>query len=366
MDENLSTPAPAVDTEKPAFAPAPAHPPAAASERQGGTFRRTPWVVAAIAALALAGWQWMENGALSDAQEQLARRLADSEGAGKASLAQAGEQLAAVQTRLAALEAKVEESRSQQATLEKLYQDIARNRDESAVAEIEQSVMLAAQQLQLVGNVPGAILALQAADARLAGGNRPQFIGLRRALVHDLDRLRALPQTDIAGISLRLESVVAAVDTLPLLADARPKADGKPAERGAPGAAAGKSFWQPAQRVAGEFWDEIRSLIRVQRFDRDEAPLLAPGQAFFLRENLKLRLLNARLALLSRDPATFRGELKQAQAWLERYFDVRGAATQNALGGLKQLAANEIGGEPPTLDESLAAVRGFKTGVVRK
>ncbi len=362
MDENISTPALAADTEKPAITSAPAHLPAAASERRGGTFRRTPWAVAAIAALALAGWQWMENGALSDAQEQLARRLADSEGAGKASLAQAGE-------RLAALEAKVEEVnelRGQQATLEKLYQDIARNRDESAVAEIEQSIMLAAQQLQLVGNVPGAILALQAADARLAGGNRPQFIGLRRALVHDLDRLRALPQTDIAGISLRLEGVVAAVDTLPLLADARPKADGKPAERGAPVAAAGKPFWQPAQRVAGEFWDEIRSLVRVQRFDRDEAPLLAPGQAFFLRENLKLRLLNARLALLSRDPATFRGELKQAQAWLERYFDVRGAAAQNALGGLKQLAANEIGGEPPTLDESLAAVRGFKTGAVRK
>jgi len=102
--------------------------------------------------------------------------------------------------------------------------------------------------------------------------------------------------------------------------------------------------------------------VRIQRFDRDEPVLLAPGQAFFLRENLKLRLLNARLALLSRDQGTFRNELKYAQAWIERYFDARDKAAQTALGALKQLSASEISIDLPTLNDSLAAIKTFKLG----
>ena len=107
--------------------------------------------------------------------------------------------------------------------LEDLYQDLARNRDEWALAEVEQGVLLAAQQLQLAGNVQAAVLALQAADARLASSSRPQFISLRKILVRDLDRLRALPMVDMSGLNLRLESIINAIDSLPLAVEARPQ-----------------------------------------------------------------------------------------------------------------------------------------------
>jgi uroporphyrin-3 C-methyltransferase len=228
-------------------------------------------------------------------------------------------------------------------------------------------VILAAQQLQLAGNVQGAVLALQAADARLAGSNRPQFISLRKVLGRDLDRLRALPQIDMPGMNLRLENVIAAIDNLPLAIDARPRAEGKPKatdDAASPAvSAASLDFWL---RMGAEFWGEMRSLVRIQRFDRDEPALLAPGQAFFLRENLKLRLLNARLALLARDQLTFRNELKQAQSWIDRYFDARDKSLQTAQGALKQLAATEINIELPTLNESLSAIKTFKLGKEQK
>ena len=332
---------------------------------------RNPWLIVALIALGLAGWQWIETRLkLADTQQELARRLADIDLASKESRTlarQAQDQVAVVQGKLGALEAKIAESRSQQATLENLYQDLARNRDEWALAEIEQSVTLAAQQLQLAGNVQGAVLALQTADARLAGNNRPQFISLRKVLNRDLDRLRALPQLDMPGMNLRIENVIAAVDTLPLAIDARPRAEGKQAAavEVAPTtySAASLDFWQ---RLGKDFWDEIRSLVRIQRFDRDEPALLAPGQAFFLRENLKLRLLNARLALLARDQWTFRNELKHAQTWIDRYFDGRDKSLQTAQGALKQLAATEINIELPTLNESLSAIKSFKLGKERK
>jgi len=371
MNDDTNPPPLAVDTPSLAPSAAPNSPPNPAPFPAATTGRpsawRNPWLIVALIALALAGWQWVETRfKLSDTQQELARRLSESDNLGKESRAlakQAQEQVALLQGKLGALEAKIAESQSQQATLENLYQDLARNRDEWALAEIEQSVTLAAQQLQLAGNVQGAMLALQTADARLAGSNRPQFISLRKVLNRDLDRLRALPQVDTPGMNLRLENVIAAIDNLPLAIDARPRAEGKAKAAGEPAAAATLDFWL---RLGADFWGEVRGLVRIQRFDRDEPALLAPGQAFFLRENVKLRLLNARLALLARDQWTFRNELKHSQAWIDRYFDARDKAVQTAQGGLKQLSTTEISIELPTLNESLSAIKSFKLGKERK
>lgn len=325
---------------------------------------KNPWLIVALLALALASWQWLETRTrLARTQQEVARRLSDSDTVARESRVlarQAQEQLAALQGKLGELEGKIAESKSQQATLETLYHDLARNRDEWSLAEVEQGVTLAAQQLQLAGNVQGAMLALQAADARLSGNGRPQFIGLRKVLQRDLGRLRAVPQIDLAGMNLRLESVISAVDTLPLAVDGRPREEGKARlAAAAPAASTDRgslAFWQ---QLAAQFWGELRSLVRIQRFDREEPALLAPGQAFFLRENLKLRLLNARLALLAHDQWTFRNELKQAQYWVDRYFDGREQSVQTAQASLDQFASTEINIELPNLNESLSAIKNF-------
>ncbi|MES2771170.1 MAG: uroporphyrinogen-III C-methyltransferase [Pseudomonadota bacterium] len=349
---------------------------------------RNPWLLLAVLALALAIWQWIETRSLlADTQQTLARRLADSDASTKESrtlIVQTQAQLVNLQAKFGVLEMKLAESQSQQTTLENLYQELTRHRDESVLTEVEQSVSLAAQQLQLAANVQSAVLALQAADARLANSQMPQFTGLRKVLSRDLERLRALPQLDMPGLNLRLENVIAALDYLPLAMDARPrteankpeakqsaaqKVQAKSAEHASPSLLKADFLRQPlglAQAWATDFWDELRALIRIQRFDRDEPALLAPGQAFFLRENLKLRLLNARLALLAHDQVTFRTDLRQTQLWLERYFDVRQTAVKNAQFVLKQLAEVEIGRELPTLNESLSAIKNLKLAKERK
>jgi len=316
-----------------------------------------------LAASALLGWQWYETRArLAETQQELARRLSDSDSTARESRTlakQAQDQLLSLQTRLGELDSRLIESQSQQAALEGMYQDLARNRDEWALTEIEQSVTLAAQQLLLAGNVQGAVLALQAADNRLAAANSPQYLALRKAFARDLDRLKALPQLDLPGMSVRLESVVSATDRLPLALDVRPQ-ETLPAT---PSKAAARPKWQ---RVLLDAWDEMKGLVRIQRFDRDEPVLLAPGQAFFLRENLKLRLLNARLAMLSRDQWTFRNELTAARTLFERYFNTGDKSVQTAIGSLTQLGATELNIELPTLNESLSAIRGFKAARERE
>ncbi|MFZ1900885.1 MAG: uroporphyrinogen-III C-methyltransferase, partial [Azonexus sp.] len=116
------------------------------------------------------------------------------------------------------------------------------------------------------------------------------------------------------------------------------------------------------QRTGSEIWRELKSLVRIQRFDREEVLLLAPGQAYFLRENLKLRLLSARLALLSRDQSAFRGELKAASDGLARHFDGSDKGVQAAQETLRQLLTTEVVIEVPKLIETQAALSSLRSG----
>ena len=335
--------------------------------------RRAGLLVAAILVLLTAGLWWINHDRISVLEREFARRIQDGDTAVKESRAlsrQALDQVTALQTRIGVLEAKLSESQSQQLALEQLYQELSRSRDEWALAEIEQTLSVAAQQLQLAGNVQGAILALQNADNRLARSDKPQFLTVRRALARDIERLKALPAVDVAGSALRLDSLVAMVDTLPLLVDEkpapRPRLDARPVERGdrkgasAPVAGMFEWLYDRTRYALAQSWESFQQLVRVREVDTPEALLLAPDQAFFVRENLKLRLLNARLALLARQETTYRSDLVTAQETLQRYFDVRSRQTAAALAVLKQVQAGNTVVELPTLSESLNAVRGFK------
>ena len=111
----------------------------------------------------------------------------------------------------------------------------------------------------------------------------------------------------------------------------------------------------PHRPPAG-LWTEARQLLRVSRIDQPDAALLAPEQAFFLRENLKLRLLNARLALLSRQTDAARADLINASVWLGKYFDPAARKTQAAIQLLAQVQGQLKTSELPRLDETMAAL----------
>jgi uroporphyrin-3 C-methyltransferase len=314
---------------------------------------------------AVAAGLWLDTrGRIGATQEELARRLRDIEADSREarSLArQTQEAVREAQAKLGALETRLVESQSQQLALESLYQELARSRDEWQLAEIEQVLAIAQQQLQLSGNVRAALLALQLAESRLSRADRPQFLPVRRALARDIERLKSLPALDIPGLSLALDRVLASVDALPLAFDERPRAasakgagDAKDAKDTKPE----EGFWA---RFGGEVWKELRQLVVVRRVDSPEPPLVPPPQAYFLRENLKLRLLNARLSLLARDEAGYREDLRVAQGWIQRYFDARAKGAQAALAQLKQLSSASVSFEPPSIAESLEAVRGFKS-----
>ena len=336
--------------------PEPPPQPAARARRS-----KTPLLLllAILLAGALATVFWLDaRQRIGATQQELAHRLRDIEADAREArniARQSQEAQREAQARVGQLEARLAESQSQQLALEALYQELSRNRDEWQLAEIEQVLAIANQQLQLAGNVRAALLALQLAEGRLGKADRPQFVPIRRALARDIERLKTLPSLDLPGMSMRIDTLAAQVDSLPLAFDERGERPG-PAKDSAP--AADRGFWA---RLSSEVWSELRQLVVVRQVSNPEPPLLPPSQAYFVRENLRLRLLNARLSLLSRDEAGYREDLRTAQRWIQRYFDPRSKQTAEALNQLKQLSSTTLSFEMPTITESLEAVRGYKS-----
>jgi uroporphyrin-3 C-methyltransferase len=344
--------------------------PAPANDSLSALLQR-PLSKAVIGLLLLLGvLAWSTHNRFTHLRQELARSLQKGDATTNETIAlarQVQEQTKELQAKVGMLESRQAEAQSQQLALDQLYQDLSKNRDEWALAEIEQVLSTASQQLQLAGNVPGALIALANADRSLSRSDKPQFITIRRAIAKDTEKLKALPGIDTAGLALRLDNVIAQVDTLPMLSDTKPVAPSELARKSRP--ATGKpgapnAFTTGLQQVwsswTGEMWDEVRQLIRVRSVDTPEALMLSPSESYFTRENLKLRLLNARLALLSRNEAPFRNDLTSAQDTLARYFDTRARTTQSAQAALRQLQSNNLAIDMPTLADSLNAVRTYK------
>jgi uroporphyrin-3 C-methyltransferase/uroporphyrinogen III methyltransferase/synthase len=349
-----------------------------------GSLLSKPQNVAILAlAVLLAVQTWSTHSRFNKLREDVARTL-QKDNASNAETAQlvreTQETAKELQVKVGVLENRQAEAQSQQAALEQMYQDISKNRDEWALSEIEQVLSTASQQLQLAGNVQGALIALQNADRSLSRSDKPQFITIRRAIARDIDKLKALPSVDQAGIALRLDNVISQIDMLPLLSDEKPVEPLAPgrANPAAGGAANGANKAKTAavpepeltlgQRVtqtwrnwSHEMWDDIRQLIRVRTVDTPDALMLSPSESYFVRENLKLRLLNARLALLSRNEGTFRDDLTSAQQMVARYFDTKARSTATVQGLLRQVQANNLSIDVPDLSESLNAVRNYKS-----
>ncbi|HNU11939.1 MAG TPA: uroporphyrinogen-III C-methyltransferase [Rubrivivax sp.] len=337
-------------------------------------------LVLATAALVL-GWNAQQRVKLLEGE--LVKRQQDSGAqAAEARLLalqaqEATRDLAAKQT---LLEARVAETSIQRSQIEELIQSMARSRDENVLADVEAAIRVGLQQSAITGSVDPLVTVLRQADERLARHDEPRLEGVRRAIAADIEKARTAGATDLPLLSLRLDEVIRLVDELPLLAavDRRPaKTRARAPVRGAatvetePAAGSAASAVPATPEAAGGWigslgdgWsqmlahigDEVRSLVRVTRIDVPEAMLIAPEQAFFLRENLKLRLLNARVALLSRQFDIAQSDLRDARLALERYFERGSPRVVSALEAVRQVTVQARSLTIPRPDATLAAI----------
>ncbi len=379
------------DPTPPVAAPAPAAvapPPVsvAAARRSGQVFQ---WLALLIAALALVmtGLLWQK---LGFTQQELARRSQDTiaQAVEARTLAAQAEALTQeLQARLAVAEVRLSEVTLQRSQLEELMLSLSRSRDDNLVQDLESALRLAQQQAQLTGTAQPLISALQAADQRIARAAQPRLNPVQRAIGRDIQRIQGASLADIPALTLQLDELARQVDDWPLLNQvgqpvAAPLSKGKAGRKAAPEpvvvkdaapetAAAPDVAAEPDttgwSRVSGwwsglwtRIWTDVtrngRELVRVSRIDRPEAVLLAPDQALFMRENLKLKLLNARLGLLARHMQASQADLMAVEAALARYFDTNSPRVTTAQATLARLRKDLVDSDLPRPEETLTAL----------
>ncbi|MEK8027779.1 uroporphyrinogen-III C-methyltransferase [Pseudaquabacterium rugosum] len=344
-----------------------------------------------VAAITLAVYGQQRVKAL---EQELVRRQQDSQGQAveARTLAQQAQDTArALDSRLGLLEARLAESALQRSQLEELILQLSRSRDENVLADVDAALRVAQQQSALTGSLEPLAAALRQADDRLARLNQPRLERVRRALARDIDRVRAVSVSDLSALVIRLDEAVRSVDELPLLAQPLPRGTamaaaaasaqapaavasrGRAASATAAGQAASDGIgdwlvrgwrWTSAQgdQLLTQVGDELRGLLRVTRIANPEAALVAPEQGWFLRENLKLRLLNARLALLARQFDTVQSDMREALTTLDRYFDGRTRRVAVSRELLQQVAQQARQISLPRPDETLAAIAAVQAG----
>jgi uroporphyrin-3 C-methyltransferase len=306
--------------------------------------------VLALAALLISGLLWQK---LSHIQEQLARQSADTAAQSleaRALAKQAQELARETAARVAVFEARLSEISLQRTQLDELMQSLSRSRDENLVVDIESAIRLAQQQAQLTGSVEPLLAALKSADQRVTRAAQPRLTPLQRAIGRDVDRIKSAVVSDTPGLLVKIDELVRLADELEL-------ANGV-AAIGATGVAPRTgteppSWWQRSLQVVLE---EARGLVRVSRIEQPEAALLSPEQSFFLRENFKLKLMNARLGLLARQLESARADLGAASLSLNKYFDATSRKTQTAANLLQQVRQQSQTLQLPRVDDTLAAL----------
>jgi len=291
---------------------------------------------------------------VSNMQEQLARQSAEAQSVSleaRTLSRQAMEVAQQATARSVVLETRLSEVALQRSQLDELMQSLSRSRDENLVVDIEAALRLAQQQAQLTGSVEPLLAALTSAQQRVARAAQPRLGLLQRALARDIDRVKTAAVTDTPSMLVKFDEMVRLVDELPLANAVQPL--GAKATKPRVTASHAQTGWQS---LLGLVLDEARNLVRVSEIASPDAVLLSPQQSFFVRENLKLTLLNARLGLLSRQIDATRADLRSAEDTLKKYFDVQSRKTQTAVALLQQLQQQTRNLQLPRVDDTLAVL----------
>lgn len=239
---------------------------------------------------------------------------------------------------------------------QKAYQELVKGRVNWLVDEAESMLNLAAQQLLLSGNIPAAAGVLEHINNRLSRFDQPELLPIKQAVSGDLAELKNRPYVDVSGTALRLDRLETAVAGLPLVVDGTLK----PGETEQVQDNAQLSWWENAwQKSLGA----LKGLVEVRNLESNDSMLLSPEQIYFVRENLRLRLLDARTALLQHNGEVYQSDLNNVEAAVKQYFDNNSPATQSWLKELAELKALDIRmTNDGALKNSLAAVRAYQDG----
>lgn len=214
--------------------------------------------------------------------------------------------------------------------------------------ESEYLLRLANQKMQLEGDTESALLLLTTVDSMLSDATAPALFRVREAIAAEILAVRSVEAIDTAGLYASLSSLGAMVDQLSLrnalVQNYNARLEQQQANVGTDTGFVARSV------------DLLRSVFVWQRWDVAPEALLPPQQEAVLKQNLRLMLEQAQLALLAEEEAAYRSSLTRGSEWVARYFVIDNGAGRTLREEMDRLAQANIVQSRPDISGSLEAL----------
>lgn len=313
-----------------------------------------------LVALGASGFLFVEGqNVLQNAQRDYATQL-DKAALGESDNARRLNQSIDTQQKLEqhfrALDNSVRETQNALMATQTQYQSLSNDRLQWLINETDYTLNATSQQIMWHGNSPAVIDTLTALEQRLSAFDFPELLPLKKSISDDLSALKARPAVNTVAVSLRLERLLADTENLPLLMDRLFKENTPaPIELAQNQGAWYENLWQTAK-------DNMGNLVQIRKIDNPDIMALSADQVYFIRKNIELRLLDARIALMQHQNAVYQDDLTAAISEINRHFDTNHPTVKAWLAEAEQLKNTDVGMQQDgeTLKNSLSAVRKLK------
>ena len=337
-------------------------------------------IVAILVIAALMAALWWQQERFSAVTQEIAQRLqaSDERSSRAEQLARQASSLASAQRdTITKIEQRLRITANELAVLEQAWQTANKGLDQTLlVNDLRRLLMLANQQLVLMGNVDSAIAIMESVLQLLEAHSLPQLAGLQQAVLTDLSRLRIVPAIDLGALSAKLDSLIALTGKAPLLVPdgvsprivtGAPQVSAPPAQTlGAPtdSTSLEDPWWQRWSRTGMQWISEsgqvlsreFADVVSIRRADDPQALLLSEEQALQLRANVRSMLLSAQLSLLMRQTSIWRSELSEVESLLNTRYETEALDTRAALRLVRELLAAPLAVQLPAITDSLSAL----------
>jgi uroporphyrin-3 C-methyltransferase len=226
----------------------------------------------------------------------------------------------------------------------------ARSRTDWLLAEAEYLMHLANQRLTLEQDISSAEAILTSADKIIKEINDPGLFEIRQALANEVVSLQQVSHLDYQGLYLKLNALIASLDSLKqtsFLRDNTPKQETEKTEDAKP------EEVSKILAIWSSIWNDLKKAVSIRRLDQAVEPLLAPEQDYYLKQNLRLMLEQASLALIDKNTIIYQSSLKKALTWMNRYFAQEDKKIIELQNSLAEMSTFKIDQTLPDISKSL-------------
>lgn len=228
------------------------------------------------------------------------------------------------------------------------------------LAEADYLVKMAGRKLWLEHDVVSATRLMENADQRISALNDPSLMPLRRAMASDISTLKAIPLIDRDGLVLKLNSLEQQINTLPLASAILPEAGVVEQKE----VSTNINDWQ--SNLMQSLDDFAGHFITYRVREGNVIPLLSPEQHFYLKENIKGKLLLASKALYREQSEVYVTSLESAKLWSSQYFQQDDPAVKSFMAQLDSLTKFKVDVRYPQKMKTQALLSDFISERLRR